>query len=143
MTVPAVRRFAGPNGFAKAKDSDTDRIDKFLIKPTSVTGRELTLNAGEVLIDITFGLWFVERPCMTFGGELDANDFVEALKFPTVSGVVVEWVMKQSERLGGGYYVGARIAAVTTGRVEQRVWVHWRAEGKAMVNPSLVMDGSL
>lgn len=133
----------GIQSAVKANQSNQNRIDEFLIKTTSVCGRDLTVNAGEVIIEVNFNVWFVERPTMTFGGELDANDFVADTQFPTVSGVVTEWVMKQAERLGGGYFSGCRFAAVTTGKADQRVWVHWRAEGKAMVNPALEMGTSL
>lgn len=140
MSTPA--RFGGPLGFAKANESDAARVDAFLIKPVAVTGRELTVGVGEVLIDIHFPVWFVERPNMTFGGELDENDFVTDRKHPTVSMVVVAWEKKQADRVGGGYYVGAQIACVTTGRVDNRIWLHWRAEGDAMQNPVVDMTGT-
>lgn len=138
-----IRPFPGYSGVFKGFQSEQARVEQFLTKPTSATGRELTINAGEVIIPVTFGVWFIERPTMTFGGEMDAGDFVEAQKFPTVSGVVVEWTRSKPDRSNGGYYVGARVCCVTTGRTEQRIWLHWRAEGKALANPAVSLGGEL
>jgi len=138
-----IRPFPGPSGVFKQFQSEEMRVNEFLTKPTSVTGRELTMNAGEVIIPITFGVWFIERPNVTFGGELDDGDFVEAGAFPTVSGVIVRWTRQKPERNNGGYFVGAEVCCVTTGRDEQRIWLHWRAEGKAMANPAVSLGGDL
>lgn len=130
-------RFRGPLGFQKAGASDASRVDAFLIKPTSVTGRELINGVGEVLVDVSFPVWFTERPNVSFGGELDTNDSPTDTQFPTVSVVVVAWQMKKEERLGGGYFIGCNLAVVTGGRKDNRIWVHWRAEGAAMKNPAV------
>ena len=114
---------------------DLNRMEGFLVKPTRVTGFELTIGAGEVSIDVKFPVWFVEKPSMSFGGELEEGEFIQDRKFPTVSVVVVRWEKAQAER-GGGWFVGANLAVVTTGKKDHRMWVHWQAEGKAIANPS-------
>lgn len=145
MNGGLVGRFRGPLGFQKALQSDREQIEAFRVKPTSVSGRELVkqeTRAGEALIDISFPVWFTEIPCMTFGGELAAGDFVQDRRYPTISVIVVEWTKKQADRIGGGYYVGARVAVVTTGKTGQQIWAHWRAEGKAMRTPLVDMNGT-
>lgn len=119
----------------ETRRADLARVEAALIKPTRVTGFELTHGAGEATIEVKFPVWFVQKPSMSFGGELDEGEFVEEGKFPTVSVVVVSWVMAQKER-DGGWFVGAALAVVTTGKDDQRMWVHWQAEAKAIANPS-------
>lgn len=110
------------------------RVDRNSIKPTRVSGFETTVGAGEVAVGVEFPIWFAERPVMSFGAELEAGQFMEDLKYPTVSVVVAEWTIKYPER-GGGFYLGCVLACVTTGKADQRVIVHWSAEGKGYSNP--------
>lgn len=138
-----IRPFPGPSGVFKMMQSEQARVERFQAKPTSATGRELLLNPGEALVDVTFGVWFIERPTMTFGGELEVGEYVVDQNFPTMTGVVVEWTRQKPDRSNGGYFVGARVAAVSTGRDGHRIWLHWRAEGKALANPATSLDGSL
>jgi hypothetical protein len=117
--------------------SEVAHVDDQSIRPTRVTGFELTVGAGEATVNVDFPVWFVEKPSMSFGGEFEKNEYLVERRFPTVSVVVVEWKIALPDRPGGGWYVGAILATVTTGRREQRVWVHWQAEGKAIRNPSV------
>lgn len=119
---------------------EADRIEEFLTKNTSVFGRVLVKGAGEVVVTVDFPIWFIERPNFSFGGELAEGDFIKEKSFPTVSGVIEEWVMKKEQRLGGGYFTGAKIIVVTTGKIDQNVWLHWRFEGKALSNPTILED---
>lgn len=115
--------------------ADLNRLESNTIRPTRVTGFQLTHGVGEAIIDVTFPVWFIHRPSMSFGGELEEGDFVEDNSFPTVSVVVTSWAKAQEER-AGGWFTGASLAVVTTGKAGQRIWVHWQAEGKAIANPS-------
>lgn len=135
LRVPATR-LGGQLGHAEARRHDIQRIDDFLIKPTRVSGFyeiifDGTSTAQEALLDVVFPVWFVDRPAMSFGGEL-VRDLVEDGNYPTISCVVVAWEKVNDLRPGGGYYSGATLAVVATGRMEERMIVHWQAEAKAL-----------
>lgn len=122
--------------------SDLARIDNSSIKTTHVNGFELIQDAGDATVEITFPVIFTEKPSMDFGGELDENQSPETGNFPTVSVVVVAWKKAYEDRVGGGegapgWYVGATLAVVTTGRADHRMWVHWGAKGKAITDPAM------
>lgn len=133
-------RLRGAQGATEQRRQDLNRIGDFLIVPTVIPGRILVVGSGEIVVPVHFPCWFIDRPNFTFGGELEEGQFIEAGIFPTVSAVIESWEMKKQDRVGGGYYVGARIACVTTGKSDQRMWLHWRCEGKAMSNPSILED---
>lgn len=129
-----------PSLVSEDRRRDLGRVDDFAIKPTRVHGFVLTEGVGEGAHEVTFPVTFTERPSMSFGAELDENEFVVNLKFPTVSVVVVVWAKTMTDRVGGGtnapgWYAGATLAIVTTGKAGQRMWVHWQAEGKALRDP--------
>lgn len=129
---------------AERRRADLDRIDAFSIKTTRVNGFQLVKGAGEVIVDVPFPVLFTERPSMSFGAHMDDGEQPEALNLPTVSTVVLSWLKAHEDRVGGGqgtpgWFSGARLAIVTTGRTNHKVWVHWQAEGKAIRNPSTEM----
>lgn len=134
--------FVPPQFSLERRRAELGRIDDFVIKPTRVTGFVLTDGAGEVTHDITFPVTFTERPSMSFGAELDTDQFVQDRAFPTVSVVVIRWIKTMTDRIGGGegqggagWFAGATLAIVTSGKKTQRLWVHWQAEGKALRDP--------
>ncbi len=142
----SMSRIPGLLGIERRR-ADLGRIDDFTIKTTRVSGFILTEGAGEGLHDLTFPVTFTERPSMSFGAELETNQFVEDLAFPTVSVVVVSWVKAMTDRVGGGvnapgWFTGAMLAIVTTGKNEQRMWIHWQAEGKALRDPVNELGGT-
>jgi len=121
--------------------NDLDRLDSFTIKTTRVNGFQLVQKAGEVIVDVSFPVLFTERPAMSFGAHMDDGQVPEALNLPTVSTVVLSWIKAHEDRVGGGngspgWFSGARLAIVTTGRADHKVWVHWQAEGNAVRNPA-------
>lgn len=140
MTSPPLHRLAGQLGHQESRRADLQRIDDFVIKPTRVSGEVLTEGTGEALVDVPFPVWFAQKPSMSFGGELESPIMAEGF-FPTVSVVVYQWIMSLDERLGGGYWTGARLAVVTMGTLAedlvspQRMIIHWQAEGKAFRMP--------
>lgn len=100
----------------------------------SSQGFILTKQAGEVAQDVKFSVRFIERPLFTFGGELDENQSASAGRFPTVSAVVLQWEIEELDKYRK-YFIGANLGLVTTGATTQRMWVHWRMEGKALLGP--------
>jgi len=137
---------------AEQRRSTVDRINEFLVKPTRVVGFDaLTVGVAvatvppslsksqdaESLYDVNFPVWFVEKPSMSFGAELDDTQSPTAQAFPKVSIVVARWRKKQEDRPGDGYFTGAQLAVVISGPVAGfKMIVHWQAEGQAMRNPS-------
>lgn len=143
---PLSRPFAVPVGPEPTR-SELGRVDDITVKPTSDVMFVLTQGPGEVVHTVAFTVLFAEMPALSVGGSLDENEFVEARKMPTVSGVVVRWVKALTDRPGGGvndpgWFKGAEVAIVTTGRAGQRMWVHLTFAGKA-VRPPLGSAGDL
>lgn len=138
---PISHRLAGPVGPQETRRSDIARIDAFLIKSTRTSGTVGTSGVGEATVEVKFPVWYVERPSVSFGGELAENEYLQEGQLPTVSVVVISWVKALDNRPAGGYFVGAKLAVVTTGRVNtdsgqgQHMIVHWQAEGKAIRAP--------
>ena len=129
---------AGPlrrQGIMEQRRENVRRVDAMTVKVTRVSGRILVVGVGEAAVDVPFPVAFAERPNFTFGGELDENHRAVAESYPTVSAVVVNWD-KEGEGPGrDGRYVGATLAAVTTGPDGQAMWIHYAFEGKAIRNP--------
>jgi hypothetical protein len=129
-------RLGGKLGHLEARRSDVNRVNDFLIRPNRVSGfYEIfftgTATTQEVALDVVFPVWFVDRPAMSFGGEL-LRDIVEAGSFPTISVVVTSWTKTYDVRPGGGYYTGCTFAVVVSGREGEEMIVHWQADGKAL-----------
>lgn len=100
-----------------------------------ISGFVEVAGAGEVLADVNFPVWFIERPSMSFGGELGPNEPLEVENYPTVSVMVKSWAKRQ--KAGADYFTGATLIVVTSGPEKQRVIAHWQMEGRALVNPLL------
>lgn len=115
------------------------RMADFSIRPTRIAGFDKVVDPGEVLFEVNFPVWFVERPAMSFSGELPEGVAPVDGKFPTVSVVVARWKKSLPDRPDGGFYSGAFLAVVTTGHAGLEMLVHWQAEGKAMRNPAASM----
>ena len=130
--TPPIRR----KSLTERRREDLQRIDQMSVKVTRVSGRVLLIGSGEATVDIPFPVYFVERPIFGFGGEMDDNFRVEALSFPTISAIVVDWVrVKAIENVTPGYYESATVAAVTTGQSDQQIWLHYSFEAQAIRNP--------
>lgn len=113
--------------------TNIERINSMQVQLTAVSGFVQVNGAGEVLQDVNFPVWFTEKPTFTFGGELMPGSPPVSGKYPTVSVVVVNWTMEQ--RGYGNYYVGAKLAIVTTGDSLHQMIIHWNMEAKAIRNP--------
>lgn len=139
--VAASQQVPFRQGRAERARTDRGRIDAMTVKETQVSGRVLVDGAGEAAIDVPFAVVFSERPIFTFGGELDVNHTPEATNFPTVSAVVLSWdKVDDIDNVFDGRYKGARIAVVTTGKVDMKMWVHYSFQGRAMRNPGRALD---
>lgn len=133
---PPLPNPGGIQGQIEARRAYLSRVNDFLIKPNRLSGfYEIefvgTANEQEVAVDVEFPIWFVDRPSFTFGGELVRDILVDG-SFPTISAVVVGWTKTHDVRPGGGYYIGARIAVVASGREGEQMILHWVMDGKAI-----------
>lgn len=131
-------RLGGKLGYLEARRADVERINEFTIKPNHVEGfYEIfftgTAREQEIAVDVTFPVWFVDRPAFSFGGEL-MRDILEEGSFPTISAVVVGWTRVHELRPGGGLYTGARLAVVASGREGEQMILHWQMNGKALTH---------
>jgi hypothetical protein len=111
--------------------------EEFTVKQQTVNGQFIQSGVGESSNTIWFPLRFIEKPYFSFGGELTPDSSAVTTMFPTISVVVLEWEIEEDETITNSYkraYVGAILGVVTTG-VAERMNVHWRFEGKGMVNP--------
>lgn len=126
--------------------NDADRVASGLASPISIEGTFLVDGSGEASADIVFPVKFIERPNISFGGELHLDTNPVAGQFPTISVVVNRWITDPPAALTYTvatlklYFVGAQLLVVTTGPTSQRMWVHWTAKGRAIINPAALSD---
>lgn len=119
----------------EARRGVATRLDSITGRVYSIEGTFRLEGAGEALIDVTFPVWFIERPFPGFGAEMAPNQVLVAGKYPTVSVVVHRWRMKDYPH-GVSYYAGATLVVVSGGAEGQTMLVHWSMTAKALRNPS-------
>lgn len=119
--------------------SNIDRINSAQPTDTSIEGTFLVDGRGESRKTVLFPCRFIHRPNFTTGGELHLDSAAVAGSYPILSCVVNGngWILDppQPTDYSKVYFVGAELIIVTTGPATQRMWIHWRASGKAIVNP--------
>jgi hypothetical protein len=120
---------------------DFNRVNAFTVKNQIVNGEYVQSGVGESATTVIFPVHFIEKPHFSFGGELTKDSSATDGKFPTISVVVLEWIMKEPEEDKKNdqnwlkrYFVGAILGVVTSG-VAEKMNVHWRFEGKGLMNP--------
>lgn len=118
-----------------------ERIEGMAGRVHRVQGHFSKKGAGEASIEVRFPVWFIEKPIFTFGGELAENTSPTTRKFPTISVIVLNWILQ--EYPGDiNYYIGAILGPVSTGTSDQEIIVHWQFEGKALRNPTSDSGGT-
>lgn len=122
-------------GTLEQRRVDVERVEGMAGALHSVVGFIEITNAGEVTVDISFPVRFIERPAFTFGAEMQENSQIIAGSFPTVSGVVLRWNFGIRDESGARYYDGATLIIVNTGTTDQQMIFHYKMEGKALRNP--------
>lgn len=135
--IPAPRHnLGGAMGHIEARRHMVERLNSFTVLPNRVSGFyeiffQGTATEQEIAVDVVFPVWFVDKPSMSFGAEL-LRDLLTDGEFPTISVVVVAWTKTKEDHVGGGYFTGARLAIVASGREGEQMIVHWQADGKAL-----------
>jgi hypothetical protein len=125
-----------PQVVATQEHSEAARVSESSAEFQVVQGFLTVDKAGEVSVDVNFPVRFIERPSLSFGGELDGNHFPEAGNYPTVSVVVARWTKDLIDTTRDeGFYSGATLMVVTTGKSDQKMIVHWQMSGRAFKNP--------
>jgi hypothetical protein len=143
-------RLGGKLGHMEVRRTDINRINDAQIKPTHVSGfYEFsfvgTETTQEVLLEVDFPCWFVDRPVFAPGMEIPNYPVLPAAavptdvlvdgEYPTWSATVAAWKRMHEFRPGGGYWTGAHLAVVATGPVGQEWILHWTMDAKAMNIP--------
>jgi hypothetical protein len=131
-----------PRSISKARQNAIDRSDRIndvVGRVFAVTGEVGVRGPGEVVQQVSFPVRFIERPVVTFGAGVEGGQCPVANSFPRCDAVVVNWLTEGEEnRL---LFRGARIAVHTSGPDEQVLFIGYRMEGKALVNPITRTDG--
>lgn len=129
----------------EARRGAANRLESITGKVHSIQGWFTLKGSGEALLDVSFPVWFLERPLFTFGAEMAADQVLTVGSYPTISVIVHRWAMKDFPG-GVSYWKGATLIAVSGGSDEQALLVHWQVQGKALRNPSgqtLTADGTI
>jgi len=134
---------------ARSQRADNrDRIFGALPTDSAIEGTFLVDGSGESLKTVNFPVRFINRPSIQFGYELHIDTVAVASTFPMASSIVNRWITDPPIADDGTaveyskvYFIGARLIVTTTGPTNQRMWVHWRASGRALVNPTTTGDG--
>lgn len=121
------------------KASERARLEDNIARTQMVSGEFLVAGVGELTKEVLFPVKFVEKPLLSFGGELAENSSPVDGAFPTVSVVVGGWNLEvpgieNQETPDRRYFVGATLLVVTSGTAEN-MWIHWHMMGMAITNP--------
>ena len=119
--------------------SERARLEDSLARTQVVSGQFLLSGVGEATKAVKFPVKFIEKPLLSFGGELTENSSPVDGSFPTVSVVIGGWDLEipgivNQETPDRKYFVGATLLVVTTG-VSESMWIHWHVTGVAITNP--------
>ena len=117
----------------KQREAEGSRVENTLAGVYHVDGLFLVSGAGQTNSAVRFPVKFIERPNISFAGELDVNSAAVPGNYPTLSVVVGGWVVEgpPTKRL----WTGANLLVVTNGPATQKIWVHWEASARAVSNP--------
>lgn len=103
----------------------------------SQTGEVLIIQTGlrsESTVQIDFTHIFTEKPNFSYGLVMDDNQQITPGNVPTISGLVFNWI---TEKKGPALiYLGAHVVFVTTGEALQRMFAHFRFEGRGLSFPT-------
>ena len=73
------------------KQSERARIEDSIARHQIVQGQFLVSGVGELAKEVVFPVKFIEKPLLSFGGELAENSSPTDGGFPTISVVVGGW----------------------------------------------------
>lgn len=115
---------------------EVNRIDDMTAKDSTVSGRELIVDIGQVTFPVTFPVTFTEKPLFHYGWELGDGQSPVDQSFPGGYAFAYQWsVVGRVEGAFDGYYTGATIGALVLGAPGQQLWLHWSFRGIGLRNP--------
>lgn len=112
----------------------SDSQNDFIARDFIINGRFMVDGAGRVVKELSFPAVFLDEPLFFCGGVLEANQSLSPDHYPELSAVVVDWV-EERKGINTTLYRGCRLAVLTRGASDQRMWVNWHFIGTALVNP--------
>lgn len=115
----------------ESRRSEVEKIQESFVRVNRIQGWIKVSGVGELVVPITWPVWFIERPSFNPGYELDEASPLDTGDFPQWSFTVSAWEKTTAGEIGE-YWVGADLALVISGNPEQIGWVHWAMEGKAL-----------
>lgn len=127
----------------EARRGVAGRLDAVTGKEHAIQGFVEIVGAGEALLDVSFPVWFLEKPTFTFGGEMGPDQVLTPGQYPTLSILVHRWNMREYSN-SVSYFAGATLIVVATGSATQSLIGHWQAQGRALRNPTgevVTVDG--
>lgn len=130
MSSPPFRR----SQLAQQYDA-RERLKSVAAQEYTVRGRFFAEGIGEFKADVNFPCTYYEKPILFAGAvELEGEDIARYEHFPFAEVGVVGWKTRASADSGqlSRYYVGAYLAIRVTGATNQRAWVPYKFEGKAL-----------
>lgn len=108
-----------------------------------VEGVLAAVGSGNATLPIAFPVWFLQRPSFVTGWQLDDGQTLEPDNFPQVHVGVAQWTM-HTPIPNVSYFVGAvLVVSVTAGKDDQKIIVHYQAQGLALRSPKADATGSV
>lgn len=128
------RNPSSPDTFGiETRRSEVEKTVETFIKVNRLAGWIKVAGTGELTYEITFPMYYIERPSFSQGYELDPASPLEAGNFPSYFVTVSSWQKATAGEIGE-YWTGMTLAIVINGAVDQIGFVHWQVEGKAMID---------
>lgn len=120
-----------------------EKTQAFQARVHCIEGVLPAVGFGNATQEIAFPVWFLERPSFVTGWQLDDGQTLDPGNFPQVHVGVAQWVL-HTPIPKVSYYVGAVLAvSVTSGRENQKIIIHYQAQGKSLRSPKADATGSV
>lgn len=113
---------------------DQDGFSAMAAGPTRCSGQFLLDGTGEAEVQVSFPVKFSQKPLLSFAAEIRDGDMLITTQMPTVSMVVLRWIIEDRPPYSN-MYTGAVLGIVTEGPVGSRVFAIWHMDGIAFSNP--------
>jgi hypothetical protein len=100
-----------------------------------VSGEFLVDGVGALTREVRFPVSFIEKPLLSYGGNIESTPSNDIQDLPTISVIVMSYIEDRSGIGGRVIYRGANLGVVVTGQTNQKMWIHWKFDAEALVNP--------
>lgn len=101
---------------------------------TRCSGQFMVDSSGEIEAQISFPVKFVDKPLLSYSGELREGDVNITSKMPTIRMIVTGWILEDRPPYQA-LYTGAVLGAVIDGPPGTRLLATWHMDGVAFSNP--------